>query len=217
MKKFFGKFSKTFILMGIMAGAFCVGEVKAAVLSDEIITAKIEKAKKANSKWTQIYWEVILQAKKNTPASIEELEKIYEKEAKAAGLADNPKSVKMAALHVWILMLEKVQTKEEAASLLETAKKIGDAKVVIKLVSLAEFSDKEALKVYSEISEKISNPTIAQSVFEQIKPLLPKVEEAEAKAVLKKLNRTWSGYLITQKDKGWDKVIAQIRTVLETY
>lgn len=217
MKKFFGKFGKTFILMGIMAGAFCMGEAKAAVISDEAIATRIEMAKKQNLKKSQVYWETILKAKKNTHASIEELEKIYGEAAKAAGLNISPTTVKNSVLHIWVLILEKVQTKEEAASLLETARKCGDAKAVIKLVSLVQLSDKEALNIYSEISEKVAHPATAQIVFNQIKPLLFKVEEAEAKAVLKKLNRTWSVYLISQKDKGWDKVIAQIRTILETY
>ena len=217
MKKFFGKFSKTFILMGIMAGAFCMGEVKAAAPSDEIIAKRIESATKNNLKNSKLFWVVVSKVKKNAPtASFEELEKIYEEEVKAAGLMVSPDTIKDSVLRIWILF-GKVQTQEEAANLLELARKIGSVKGVLKLVPLAKFSDKEALKVYSEISEKVFASSQAREVFKQIKPLLPKVEEAEAKEVLKKLNRTWSGYLVTQKGRDWDKVIAQIRTVLETY
>ena len=217
MKKFFGKFSKTFILMGIMAGAFCMGEVKAAMPSDEIIAKKIESAAKNNLKNIKLFWEVVSKVKKNAPtASFEELEKIYGEEVKAAGLTVAPNTIKDSVLRIWILF-EKVQTKEEAVNLLELARKVNSVKGVLKLVPLAKLSDKEALKIYSELSEKIITPSSAREVFKQIKPLLSKVEEAEAKEVLKKLNRTWSGYLVTQKGRDWDKVIAQIRTILETY
>lgn len=218
MKKFFGKCSKTILLMGIMAGAFCVGEVKAAVPSDEFLAARIENAKKNKLSRSEIYWRVVLNAKKNPPASFEELQKIYAKEIEAAGLATGfgPKAVKTSTLNMWIL-LEKIQTQEEAAKFLEMAREIGSARAVLQLIPLVKLSDKETLKIYSEISEKIVFPSHAQSVFNQIKPLLFKVEEAEAKAVLKKLNRAWSGYLVSQKGKGWDNIIAQIRTTLETY
>lgn len=79
-------------------------------------------------------------------------------------------------------------------------------------------SEAEELAYFVELFERASKGDlwIFKSRHERFNRLLNHVPEAEAKAILKRLNRAYSPKLVTDK-AAYEPVVAMIRTMLETY
>lgn len=187
----------------------------AAYPTQEMFESDIKEAKEKGLEYKLARSILGLKAVQTQPKTWKELEALREEVQKS--FPKHESDLKVYSLIIWYSFAERGRTPEEAEALFPIAMEFRHYSLAKLLVQNSNISNAEKVKRMCEIC--ILSPTagIAKQHLSYTLTLLPELPAAEAKATLQKINRILSPKLITEKGKGWDEVIAIVRTALETY
>lgn len=156
-----------------------------------------------------------LKAAQTQPKTWEEMDALR-KEVQAS-FPKYEKTLENYSLICWFSFAEQGRTPEEAEALFPKAMGVRNYILAREFVLISNVSNVEKAKRMCEICFMSNISTVAKHNLSYTLTLLPELPVAEAKAALQKMNRIWSSKLISEKGKGWEEVVAMVRTTLETY
>ena len=206
--------------MIVCAMFLCMGLVgmkaMAAYPTQEKFESRLKETKEKGQESSFVLNTFGLKAAQAQPKTWEELEALREEVQKQ--FPKQEKHLKYYSVLIWCNFADKGRTPEEIEFLFPIAMERNVFVVARALVVRSNVSKAEKAKRMCQILFMPNiNSANAKSCLSYTLPLLPELPAAEAKEILQKMNRTWSPKLISEKGKGWDEVVAMVRTALETY
>lgn len=205
--------------MIVCAMFLCMGllgmKVMAAYPTQESFESAIKEAKEKGQEYRVAMNTLGLKAAQTQPKTWEEMEALR-KEVQTS-FPKYERNLKNYSLIAWFYFAERGRTPEEAEALFPVAMELKNCSLARGLMQFSNVSKVEKAKRMIEVCYLAPTPVIAKFCLSYTLTLLPELPLAEAKAALQKMNRIWSPRLISEKGKGWDDVVAMVRTTLETY
>lgn len=199
-----------FLCMGLMGM-----KVMAAYPTQEVFESTLKEAKEKGQQYKIAKITFGLKAAQAQPKTWEELEALREEVQKQ--FPKSEEHLKYYSVIVWYHFAKRGRTPEEVEFLFPIAMERKVHLVAKSLVMRSNVSKAEKAKRMCEICCRSFFSATAKSSLVYTLTLLPELPAAEAKEALQKMNRIWSPKLVSEKGKGWDEVVAMVRTALETY